>query len=147
MKIMHWLGKNALYLSFAVALTATAGSLFFSEIMVLPPCVLCWYQRIFIYPLVPILTVGILTRDPKVHWYVWPLIIPGLLISVFHNLLYWKLLPEAAAPCQAGISCTTKFFEWFGFVTIPLLSLSAFVVIAILMAIYTRRHKINLDNI
>ncbi len=146
-KIISWLGHNALYLSFGIVLTATLGSLFFSEVMNLPPCVLCWYQRIFIYPLFPIFLVGILRRDPKVHWYAWPLIIPGLLVSVFHNLLYWKLLPEAAAPCVAGVSCTTKFFEWFGFITIPFLSLAAFITLTILMVIYTKRHKINLPQI
>ena len=145
-KIINWLGKHALYLSFAVAMTATVGSLFFSEVLNLPPCSLCWYQRVFIYPLFPILLVGILRRDHKVHYYVWSLIIPGFLISAFHVLLYWGIVPEALGPCVAGVSCTTRFFEWFGFVDIPLLSFGTFVTLIALMAAYTRHHKINLPS-
>lgn len=137
-KIKTWLEQNSLYLSFGIVLLAMLGSLFFSEVMHLPPCVFCWYQRIAIYPLVPIFAVSIIRKDTKAHWYAWPLLIPGLLISIYHNLLYWKIIPESAAPCISGVSCTTKFFEWFGFVTIPFLSLTAFVALTILMIIYTK---------
>lgn len=82
------------------------------------------------YPLVAILAVGIWRKDKEVHFYAWPLVIVGLLIGIYHNLLYYKIIPEAIAPCVAGISCTTKFIEWFGFVTIPLLSLLGFVALA-----------------
>jgi len=117
------------------------GSLIFSEILHFPPCVLCWYQRIAIYPLVAIFAVGIIIKDKNVDIYAWPLIITGLLISIYHNLLYYQILPESAAPCFAGISCTTKFIEWFGFVTIPLLSLLAFIILALFMVIY-RKFKV-----
>ncbi len=111
------------------ALVATLGSLFFSEVMQLPPCKLCWYQRIVMYPLVWILGVGIYKKDKNSVIYALPLAVIGLLIAVYHNLLYYGVIPESLAPCTLGVSCTTKFFEWFGFVTIPLLSLAGFVVI------------------
>lgn len=111
---------------------AMAGSLFFSEIMNLPPCVLCWYQRIAMYPIVILTAIGIIRSDRTTYISVLALSIPGLLISIYHNLLYWKILPESIAPCTAGVSCTTKFFEWFGFITIPLMALTAFTVITIL---------------
>lgn len=121
--------KILLYVAWIQAVIAMAGSLFFSEVMHFTPCVLCWYQRICMYPLVAILTVGILKKDKNVVWYVAPLSGVGWGIALFHNLLYYKILPESAAPCVAGVSCTTKFIQWFGFVTIPLLSLVAFTVI------------------
>ncbi|MBP6942752.1 MAG: disulfide bond formation protein B [Candidatus Buchananbacteria bacterium] len=112
-----------------VAVIAMAGSLFFSEVMKLPPCVLCWYQRIAMYPIVALTMVGIIRNDRKLAINVLALAIPGLLISIYHNLLYWQILPESAAPCTLGISCTTKFFEWLGFITIPLMALTAFIII------------------
>src|SRR3989338_3800888 len=134
-KLMTLLSKYALYLAFLQAWIATLGSLYFSEIAKFPPCVLCWYQRICLYPLVAILTVGILRRDQKVYLYVLPLSITGSIIAVYQNLLYYNIIPESIKPCVQGISCTTKYIEWFGFVTIPLLSLTTFLIISILMII------------
>jgi disulfide bond formation protein DsbB len=126
----NWLQQNVWYVLWGVALIATLGSLTFSEILGYPPCILCWYQRICMYPLVVIFTVRIITKDKFAIFYALPLAVVGLLISIYHNLLYYNILPEAAAPCRNGVSCTTKFIEWFGFITIPFLSLTAFVIIA-----------------
>lgn len=114
---------------FFQALVATLGSLYFSEVMKFPPCVLCWYQRICMYPLVIIAGVGIFTKDKHFINYVLPLAGIGWTIAFYHNLLYYKILPESIKPCVVGVSCTTKFFAWFGFITIPLLSFVAFSVI------------------
>lgn len=130
--------KYLLYIAFGQALIAMLGSLFFSEILKFPPCVLCWYQRIFMYPIAIILAIGIMRKDKNVSYYVLPLAIVGLAISIFHNLLYYKILPESAAPCLLGVSCTTKFIEWLGFVTIPFLSMLGFVVIIACMVLYNR---------
>jgi len=129
------------HVAWAQALVATMGSLYFSEIMHLPPCVLCWYQRIALYPLVAILAVGILRKDKAVALYALPFALAGLSIAVYYNLLYWKILPESVAPCTLGISCTTKFFEWFGFITIPLMSLTAFSVLTLILITYIRLTK------
>ncbi len=130
--------KNILYLAWIQSLVATLGSLAFSEIMRFPPCVLCWYQRICMYPLVAIFAVGILRKDKNVIYYAWPLVIAGWLIAFYHNLLYYHVLPESMVPCVAGISCTIKFFAWFGFITIPLMSFTAFTVLGILLYTYQR---------
>jgi len=135
------LERYGLYAAFFVALASTIGSLFFSEVLKFPPCILCWYQRITMYPLVAILGVGIYTRDRHVYRYVLPLSIVGLIIAFYHNLLYYNILPEAAAPCTLGISCTTKFVEWFGFVTIPFLSLLGFAFITLCMLLYVRSQR------
>src|SRR3977135_3040304 len=119
------------YIAWSVALAAMLGSLYFSNIRNFPPCVLCWYQRIFIYPLVFIIGVGIFRKDKKLYQYVLPLSIIGLGISIYNNLLYYGILPESIAPCGNGVSCTTKFVEYFGFVTIPFLSMCAFIAITV----------------
>ncbi|MEO6508983.1 MAG: disulfide oxidoreductase [Patescibacteria group bacterium] len=124
------------YLALIQALLATLTSLFFSEVMKFPPCVLCWYQRICLYPVVIILLVGILRKNKDIHLYVLPLTLIGEAIAIYHNLLYYKIIPESIAPCINGVSCTTKFIEFFGFITIPFLSLVAFSVINICMIIY-----------
>lgn len=137
--IYAWFKKSLLYLAWFQALVATMGSLFFSEVMGWTPCVLCWYQRILMYPLVAILTVGILLKDKRISLYVLPLSILGFLVAAYHNLLYYGVIQEV---CKQGVSCATRFFAWFGFVTIPLLSLTAFALITTLMLIHKKEHKV-----
>jgi disulfide bond formation protein DsbB len=129
------------YVAWTQALVATSGSLYFSEVAGYLPCLLCWYQRIAMYPLVLILAVGILRRDHKVYQYVLPSAIIGALIALYHVLLYYKVFPESEQTCRAGVSCTTKYIEYLGFVTIPLLSLSAFLVIIACMVLLWKKSK------
>lgn len=127
------------YLAWTVALTGTVGSLFFSEVMELPPCDLCWYQRIAMYPLVLILGIGIISRDGRMKVYGLPFAVTGLAISIYHNLLYYKFISEALTPCGEGVSCTAVQLELAGFVTIPLMTLAAFAVITLCLLIYKTR--------
>lgn len=129
------------YLAWMLALIATIGSLFFSEVMGLPPCVLCWYQRIAMYPLVLILGTGIILRDPRLKIYALPLCLIGLVISGYHNLLYYGIIPESITPCTQGISCTSRQIEWLGFITIPLMALVSFISTAVLLIIYRPKEK------
>lgn len=108
-----------------VASIATLGALFFSEVMQLPPCVLCWYQRIFMFPLALILPIGLFPLDWKVVRYTLPLAALGWMFAVFHLLLIAGIIPESIKPCTQGVPCSEKVIEWFGFVTIPLLSAAA----------------------
>jgi disulfide bond formation protein DsbB len=126
------------FVAWMLAMIATLGSLFFSEVLDYPPCILCWYQRICMYPLGLLLLVRLLRFDLSTLYYVMPLSIAGAAIAVYHNLLYYKLLPESSAPCTKGISCTSVHIEWFGFLTIPLLSLIAFVLLNIIFVIILR---------
>lgn len=137
----EFIKKNALYGAFSIALVAMLGSLYFSEIANFPPCVLCWYQRICIYPTVAIIGFAIYKRSRDIILPAFVLISVGWIIGLYHNLLYYKILPEAAAPCIAGVSCTTKYIEWFGFVTIPFLSLAASTLILIALIIYWKSSK------
>lgn len=121
-----------LYLSFIFSLAATFGSLYFSEILGYPPCVLCWYQRICMYPLVLIFGAAIWTEDSQFSKYTLPLSFLGLGIAIYHNLLYYGIIPDSITPCTQGISCTSKQVEYLGFITIPLLSLASFIGLVIL---------------
>jgi disulfide bond formation protein DsbB len=116
-----------------VAAMATLGALFMSEIMGFAPCVLCWWQRIFMFPLVLVLALGLFPFDPKVLRYALPLATMGLLVAGFHVLLTMGIVPETLAPCRDGVPCKTLQIEWFGFVTIPLLSFFAFLVLNFLL--------------
>lgn len=118
---------NLLRIGFLLSIVATAGSLYFSEALGFPPCVLCWYQRICMYPLVVIYFVALWSEDKSYSKYTLPLLIIGGVTAVYHNLLYYDIIPDSITPCTQGISCTTKQIEWLGFITIPLLSLVAFV--------------------
>ena len=129
------------YLIWTVALAATAGSLFFSEVMELPPCVLCWYQRIAMYPLIVIIAAGIIMKDARMKFYALPLCLAGLAVAVYHNLLYYGIIPESITPCTQGISCTSRQIEWLGFITIPLMALTAFIMIAVGLLVYRTKEK------
>ena len=123
------------FLAFLVSLIATLGSLFFSEIMNFIPCSLCWYQRIFMYPLVFIFLINLLFPDDKVFKYAFTLGFIGWLISVYHNLLMFKIIPEKLSPCVQGVPCSVDYINWLGFITIPLLSFFAYTIILILLII------------
>lgn len=129
------------YLAWLIALLATVGSLFFSEIMQLPPCVLCWYQRIATYPLVLIIGTGIVLRDRRMKIYALPFCFIGLVISIYHNLLYYGFIPESITPCTEGVPCNAVQIEWLGFITIPLLGLAAFVSMALCLLFYRPKEK------
>ena len=135
---MSVLKKNLLQFALMISLTSTLGSLYFSEILKLPPCLLCWYQRIFMYPLVVIFAVGIWKKDKNIPYFALPLSIIGTIIAAYHNLLYYKIIPESLAPCTLGISCTTKQIEWLGFITIPFLSLVSFIAITLIMLLFKK---------
>ncbi|HCY62610.1 MAG TPA: disulfide bond formation protein B [Oxalobacteraceae bacterium] len=124
------------------ATISTLGALFLGEVMGFTPCVLCWYQRIFMFPLVFVLAVGLFPLDPKVIRYALPLSITGWLVAVYHMLLVEGIIPETMTPCTKGVPCSQVEVEWFGFVTIPLLSVASFTVInLLLLAIYFKNRK------
>lgn len=128
-----------LFLAWVLVTISTLGSLFFSHVMGFAPCVLCWYQRICLFPLIFILTAGLFPFDKRVVKYALPLAIAGWLTAFYHTLLYSKIIPESIKPCSQGVSCTEKYIELFGFITIPMLSLMSFSAIIVLLIIVKRR--------
>ena len=131
-----------IFAAWLIAGSSTLGALFFGEVMQLPTCNLCWYQRIFMFPLALILPIGLFPLDRKVVRYALPLAVSGWLFAFFHLLLIAGVIPEDLKPCTQGVPCSEKVIEWFGFVTIPLLSVAAFsAIIALLVMAYSRRFK------
>lgn len=135
-KTSNW---NILFLCWLLISISTMGSLFFSYVMEFSPCVLCWYQRIFLFPLVIILAVGLFPFDKNVVKYALPLAIAGWLTAFYHNLLYAGIIPESIQPCSQGVSCTEEYIKLFGFLSIPMLSLLSFSTIIALLIILKRR--------
>jgi len=122
-----------------VSVSATI-SIFFSSVLEYQPCVLCWYQRICLFPLILVLAAGLFpTFDKSVIKYALPLSIAGGLTAFYHSLLYAGIIPEGIQACSKGVSCTEKYFELFGFVSIPMLSFFAFSTLVILLIILRRR--------
>lgn len=124
---------SLLFAAWIVVTSATLGSFFFSEVMGVPVCVLCWYQRIAMYPLLLILAIGLFPYDPKVVRIAGALTGVGWLIALFHVLLVAGIIPENVQPCVQGIACSETHISLLGFLNIPMLSLLTFTVIGILL--------------
>ena len=123
----------SLYLAWAVSLTATAGSLFLSEVMGFIPCKLCWIQRIFMYPLVLLLGQAAYKGDYKIIPYALPLSVIGGSVSLYHYAQ--QIVPGLARvlPCTGDVPCHLDYLDWFGFITIPFLALIAFALITLFL--------------
>ena len=131
-----------LFMAWLLAFVSMLGSLFFSEILKYPPCSLCWYQRIALFPLVPIFLAGLFPFQKSVLRYSIPLTVIGLGISIYHNLLYTGIIPKSIQPCDEQASCTQVHLGLFGFITIPLLSFLAFSsILTLLVILYRRKHR------
>ena len=128
-----------LFICWLTASISTLGSLFFSEIMKFTPCVLCWYQRIFLFPLVILFTIGLFSFDKSVVKFTLPLAVVGWATAFYHNLLYSGIIPENIQPCSQGVSCTEDYINLLGIFTIPMLSLISFSTIIVLLFILKRR--------
>jgi disulfide bond formation protein DsbB len=136
-RLRDQLAPAAVPLAFVVALTATLGSLYFSEVANYRPCTLCWYQRIAMYPLPVLLAVGMLTRDPHVRRYVWPITAIGGMIAAYHWFV--ERFPDLeTGVCQADLPCSVMWFEKFGFVTLAYMAFSGFAFVAAAMTLRPR---------
>jgi disulfide bond formation protein DsbB len=128
-----------LWIAWALALVATAGSLFFSEVSQFIPCRLCWFQRIGMYPLAAILLIAATRRDTRgAALYGLPLAFFGAVVAIYH--IYIEYHPEAETPgCKIGAPCSTKWIDKIGYITIPVLALTAFLaIITLLLAALSR---------
>lgn len=128
-----------LFVAWLIALISTVGALFVGEVLGQAPCVLCWYQRIFMFPLALILGVACYQSDTEVWRYALPLATIGGAIAGYHSALYAGVLPVAIEPCGEGPSCSSAAMTVFGGVPIPYLSLGAFAGIVLLLIIAHRR--------
>ena len=134
-----WLLTFAAWL---IAATATLSALFLGEIVGLPICSMCWYQRIFMFPLAVILPFGLFPDlDRRLVRAGLALAVIGLLLALYHQGIVSGIVPERIQPCRQGIPCSETVATWFGFITIPLLSIAAFTTLVALLgaALYRSR--------
>lgn len=124
-------------LAWLVAVVATLGSLYFSEVAHFEPCRLCWYQRIAMYPLTVILGVGALRGDRSVVRYALPLALIGAPISLYHYAIEWFPALESGA-CDPRNPCSLVWFREFGFITLPFMAGTAFALIGTLLLFAAR---------
>lgn len=127
-----WLNRASLYIALLAAWIAMLGSLYFSEVRGYVPCDLCWYQRILMYPLALVLAAGLLLRDRHLPKIVLPVSALGTFIALYHYLLEKTDWFDTIQVCRSGVSCTTMWINWLGFITIPFLSLTAFTIITVM---------------
>ncbi|MEK7061668.1 MAG: disulfide oxidoreductase [Patescibacteria group bacterium] len=142
-KILNFFSKHALVFSFIIALVATLGSLFYSEIAGYEPCKLCWFQRILMYPQVIILGMALLKKDNGIIPYSLVLSLIGAFIAGYHYLLQLGIVPSIG--CSAvgySISCSQRFILGFGYITIPIMSLTAFLLIISFMTALKLNKKV-----
>lgn len=122
-----------------VAVLATAGALFIGEVMLMPPCNLCWYQRICMFPLALLLGMACYGEDRRGAVYALPLAVAGSAVALYHTLLVAGAIPKTWVPCSAGVSCADQKLEILNGIQIPWLSLLAFVAITALLTVYLKR--------
>lgn len=123
-----------LYIAWAVSLAAFLGTFIYSEILNLPPCDLCWYQRVAMYPLTVILFVGLVLSDRRVFYYSMPFSLIGFFVATYHVLLQVGIVPEVS--CSINESCATISYQLFGFMTIPMQAMLGFLIISLAMIMF-----------
>jgi disulfide bond formation protein DsbB len=128
-----------LFAAWLVAVLAAAGSLFFSYVMEFAPCVLCWYQRICLFPLVVVLARGLFPFDRGAVKYALPLALLGWVVAAYHNLVQAGFVPQSLQPCTQGVSCQEEYLSLFGVLSIPALSLLAATTLVAILVVLARR--------
>ena len=130
-KLINFLTKNTIALAFLVALFSTSASLYYSGIAGFIPCDLCWLQRIFLFPLVIILGLAWLKKKDEAIDYSLALISIGTIISVYHNYIYYTAVSSTF--CSITSPCTQVYVTGYNYLSLPLMSLTAFLMIGLLL--------------
>ncbi len=139
-KVNAFVTAHTLRVVFAASLTAMVGSLIYSNVIGFPPCDLCWYQRIFMYPLVFITGYALCKKHNGWVPYAKLLTLVGGAISLFHTVIYYTNVNPF--PCSATASCTARYVWELGFMTIPLMALSIFVFIYLALLIQSSKDSV-----
>jgi disulfide bond formation protein DsbB len=133
--ILDVVGPQARAVAWLVATVTTLGSLYYSEIAGFTPCLLCWYQRICMYPLVAILAVGWLRRDRGVIWYAAPFVVVGAPLALYHWLVERVPALAEGVSCSIEAPCAVPWFQELGYVTLAFMDMSAFLLIGTLLVV------------
>lgn len=141
-KMYNFVHKYILELLFWGTMSAVVGSLVYSNIVGFPPCDLCWYQRILIYPQALILFVAMRRKDKGVIDYLVPFSILGAIVSLYQSVIQWGFSFGSILNCTAaGGECAKVYVKEFSYITIPFMSFSVFVYILVLKYIYYKKKK------
>jgi len=138
---MNKKSDSLFFTAWATSLIAMLGSLYFSEIMKYEPCELCWYQRILMYPMVIILGIAYVRKDFKMALYSMILSGIGTLVSLYHYSIQKVSFLSDSAPACGRVPCTGEYINWMGFVTIPFLALTGFIIIFIMSLLVLKTLK------
>ncbi|MEK7219437.1 MAG: disulfide bond formation protein B [Patescibacteria group bacterium] len=135
-RFLEYVSKHFLVLGFFISLCASVFPLVYSEIVNFLPCYLCWWQRIFMFPLVLLFGIAFWDKDRKIIRYTLPLVFLGFLISIYQNFFYY-FGENSSLPCDAsGVSCYQHLVSEFGgYISIPMLALTAFSTLLTLLAV------------
>ena len=129
-EVPPFIKRYGFHIAFVVALVSTVGSLYYSHILGYAPCLLCWFQRIFMYPLVIICGIAMVTKERQIAKYVVSLAVIGLIFAVWHYII--QRFPLASI-CDIGGSCARQYTFAFGYITIAMMAITGFVAIILLM--------------
>jgi len=129
--LLNNISQNSIALAFVVALIATLGSLFYSEIVGLVPCKLCWFQRILMYPQVILLGLALWKKDKNIVDYSLVLSLIGAVIAGYHYFLQMTAIPSPFCRTAGLESCSNFGIINYGYITIPMMALTAFLMITI----------------
>ncbi len=142
-RLMQFIGRWGLAAAFITAAMAMAGSLYFSEIALFAPCKLCWLQRICMYPLVVIFGLAILKKHRHVSIYGITLAAIGSLLAAYHY--YLQVFAPSSEVCSVNdlVPCSEKVSLHFGYITFPMMSLTAFILIILFLSFHSWRDKVN----
>ena len=136
LSVIDYFRINKLLFTLIIALNATLGSLFYSEISGFEPCKLCWFQRIMMYPQAIILILAFITKDDRIKNYLRLLSLIGISISIYHVLMQWGAVPSGSCSVVGtSVSCSKVLVTVFGYITIPMMALTAFGLILILQSL------------
>jgi disulfide bond formation protein DsbB len=133
--------NKSLLLSWLAAVSATVSSLYLSEVLHFIPCTLCWYQRIFMYPLAIILGIAFYRNDRAIYRYTLPISIIGMIISGYHVLLQKVPYLQQFEMCKTGVPCSKDYLNLLGFITIPMMAFTAFTIITVCLVILLMNRK------
>lgn len=138
--------RSVLLFAWGVSLIAMLGSLYLSDGMGLEPCKLCWYQRIAMYPLIVVLGVAALRRDTEVWKTALPLCALGALVSAYHVMVQYRPDLEVME-CSATAPCSVRYLQAYGFVSIPVMAGSAFLLIGVTVALHGWLGRVEADRV
>lgn len=133
--------ENLLLFIWTIALVATLGSLYYSEVKGFTPCLYCWYQRILMYPIVLIAGIALFQKNSRIALTTAAFSLIGVLLSAYHYTTQKiSFFQEHAGTC-GDVPCTAQYVNYLGFITIPFMAFTAFALIFTASVLMLKRSK------